>query len=89
MTNSLRLFSLRRLTLLVAAIALTTLALTPSLTSAAVCTNGSGRTVFTSIVCCSNPPTIPKRPGVRQTCQNGQWVDQFTGCFSSSNCATP
>ena len=82
-----RLFSLRRLTLLVLAVVLTVLALTPSLTSACACTDGSVRTVYGSIVCCGDTRLGPKRNGERQTCQNCQWVTTSTGCFNAPICA--
>ena len=81
-----RVLLLRRLTLLVLAVVLTSLALTPSLMAAA-CTNGSTQTIFTSIACCTDPPTIPTRPVAHQKCVNGQWVTTSTGCQRSPNCA--
>lgn len=76
-----RLFSLRRLSLLALATVLTSLALTPSLT-ACTCTEGSVRTVFTSIVCCSPPQAT--RPGERQECRNCQWATTSTGCYPAT-----
>lgn len=82
-----RFFSLHRLTLLVLTVVLCFLALKPSLTSAAACTNGSVQTVYTSIVCCGDTRLGPKRNGERQTCENGQWVTTATGCFNAPICA--
>jgi hypothetical protein len=76
-----RLFSLRRLSLLALATVLTCLALAPSLT-ACTCTEGSIRTVFTSIECCSPPQAT--RPGERQQCQSCQWKTISTGCYPAT-----
>jgi hypothetical protein len=76
---------LRRLTLLVLAVVLCSLALAPSVM--ACCTEGSTQIVFTSIACCTDPPTIPTRPGNRQTCHNCVWVTTSSGCFRASICA--
>jgi hypothetical protein len=84
MLKSAALLSLRRLTLLVLAVVLCSLALAPS--AMACCTEGSTQNVV-SIVCCTDPPRNADRTLLHQTCHNCAWQTTSTSCTFATSCA--
>jgi|GEM_PF-6883286 len=81
MPNSL---SLRRLTFLVLAAVLCSLALAPSVM--ACCAEGSTRNIV-SIVCCTDPPVNSNRTLLHQTCHSCAWQTTSTSCTFATSCA--
>jgi hypothetical protein len=81
-----RLSSLRRMAFLALAAVLTGLTFVPSL-GACGCVPGATRTVYTSIVCCYEPPNPPSRPAEDQTCCNCQWQTTRSYCAPADVCA--
>jgi hypothetical protein len=80
-----RLFSLRRLFLLVLAAALTSFALSPAAGACNCAHEGDTQIIYDSPECCS--PPIIGRPGEYEVCQSCQWVTTSSGCFSAPSCA--
>ncbi|HSS48217.1 MAG TPA: hypothetical protein VLX28_04665 [Thermoanaerobaculia bacterium] len=78
------LLSLRRLTLLVLAVVLCSLALVPTVN--ACCTEGSTQIVV-SIICCTDPPQNSDRTALHQTCHNCAWQTTSKTCQRATNCA--
>ncbi len=86
MSVTARLFSFRRLILLVLTILLTSAALAPASTSACSCINGAIHIVYVSSFCCGSSRLGPQRPALMQTCVACEWGKAKLGCFGSSGC---